>query len=130
VKTTKSGSFKTHLNTFSMRHKRIFFPEMGSGKSWIDTQFFSSGLLFARSLSEKYGVLIGIINATVGGSPGEAWMSAGALKSFPEYLTEAEKFKNQTYITEIQSKEIKASDEWYGLHSEMLNLKRHNSLKM
>jgi len=75
--------------------------------------FSAVAYFFARDLFEKYGVPIGIINATVGGSPAEAWMSAGALKDFPEYLAEAEKFKNQAYIDEIQGRERKAADEWY-----------------
>ncbi|MCX6221417.1 MAG: beta galactosidase jelly roll domain-containing protein [Bacteroidia bacterium] len=68
---------------------------------------------FARDLYKKYHVPIGIINASVGGSPAEAWMSADALKEFPNYLAEAEKFKNQSYIGQIQSSERKASSNWY-----------------
>ncbi|HZK94287.1 MAG TPA: sialate O-acetylesterase, partial [Prolixibacteraceae bacterium] len=68
---------------------------------------------FARDLYEKYDVPIGIINASVGGSPAEAWMSVEALKEFPGYLAEAEKFKNQSYIDQIQTREHKASNDWY-----------------
>lgn len=68
---------------------------------------------FARDLYEKYDVPIGIINASVGGSPAEAWMSVEALKEFPSYLAEAEKFKNQSYIDQIQTREHKASNDWY-----------------
>ncbi|MCX6237314.1 MAG: beta galactosidase jelly roll domain-containing protein [Bacteroidia bacterium] len=68
---------------------------------------------FARDLYEKYHVPIGIINASVGGSPAEAWMSADALKEFPNYLAEAKKFKNQSYINQIQTSERKASYDWY-----------------
>ncbi len=75
--------------------------------------FSAVAYFFARDLFAKYGVPIGIINASVGGSPAEAWMSAEALKDFPQYLAEAEKSKNQSYIDEIQSKERKATDEWH-----------------
>jgi sialate O-acetylesterase len=68
---------------------------------------------FARDLYKKYHVPIGIINASVGGSPAEAWMSTEALKEFPNYLAEAEKFKNQLYIDQIQGNERKASNDWY-----------------
>jgi sialate O-acetylesterase len=68
---------------------------------------------FASDLYEKYHVPIGIINASVGGSPAEAWMSVEALKEFPTYLEEAEKFKNQAYIYQIQTSERKANKEWY-----------------
>lgn len=68
---------------------------------------------FARELNKKYHVPVGIINASVGGSPAEAWMSAEALREFPNYLAEAEKFKNQSYIGQIQSGDRKASNNWY-----------------
>lgn len=75
--------------------------------------FSAVAYFFAKELNEKYKVPIGIINASVGGSSAEAWMSAEALKEFPNYLAEAEKFKNQNYINEIQASERKASNEWY-----------------
>jgi sialate O-acetylesterase len=68
---------------------------------------------FARNLYGKYDVPIGIINASVGGSPAEAWMSAEALKDFPSYLAEAVKYKNQSYINQIRASEYKASNDWY-----------------
>ncbi len=68
---------------------------------------------FARNLYQKYHVPIGIINASVGGSPAEAWMSVDALKDFPAYLAEAEKFKNQSFVNQIQSGERKATNAWY-----------------
>jgi len=68
---------------------------------------------FARGLYEKYHIPIGIINASVGGSPAESWMSVEALKHFPNYLAEAEKFRNQSYVDQIQTSERKASNDWY-----------------
>ncbi len=80
-------------------------------KSILD--YSAVAYFFARDLYKKYHIPIGIINASVGGSPAEAWMSAEALKEFPNYLAEAEKFKNQSYIGQIQASERKASNEWY-----------------
>jgi len=68
---------------------------------------------FARDLYKKFHVPIGIINASMGGSPAEAWMSVDALKEFPNYVAEAEKFKNQTYVDQIRTSERKASNDWY-----------------
>jgi sialate O-acetylesterase len=92
--------------------------DYSSGK-WVEVNpktildFSAAAYFFARDLNQKNKVPIGIINATVGGSPAEAWMSSDALKDFPQYLTEAEKFKDQSYIDQIQAKERKASSEWY-----------------
>lgn len=77
-------------------------------------QFSAAGYFFAKSLHEKYKVPIGLINSGLGGSPVQSWMSEDALKKFPEYLQEAEKFEDANYINEIQQKDKAASDEWYG----------------
>ena len=87
--------------------------------SWVEANpktipdFSAVAYFFALELYEKYHIPIGIINASLGGSPAEAWMSADALVDFPQYLEKAEKFKNQSFISDLQDNERKASDEWY-----------------
>jgi len=76
--------------------------------------FTAVGYFFAKTLYEKYKVPIGLINASLGGSPAQAWISENALKEFPDYLQTAEKFKDDNYIREIQTKDKAVSDEWYG----------------
>jgi len=44
------------------------------------------GYFFAKYLYEKYKVPIGLINASLGGSSAEAWISEESIKSFPIYL--------------------------------------------
>ncbi len=46
--------------------------------------FSAVAFFFARQLYEKYHVPIGIINASVGGTPIEAWMSMEEASSYPE----------------------------------------------
>jgi len=90
-----------------------------SSGSWVAVNpktildYSAVAYFFARDLYRKYHVPIGIINASVGGSPAESWMSVDALKDFPGYLAEAEKFKNKSYVDQIQSSERKASNDWY-----------------
>ncbi len=76
-------------------------------------KFSATAYFFARSLYEKYSVPIGLINASVGGSPAEAWLSADALKKFPEHLKEAERFKNDALLDSIQNTERLISRAWY-----------------
>ena len=78
-------------------------------------QFSATGYFFAKSLFEKYGVPIGLINASVGGSPAESWLSEDALKEFPTHLETAEKFKDGDYLNQIASKDKAVSDAWYSL---------------
>jgi sialate O-acetylesterase len=76
--------------------------------------FTAVGYFFAKELFEKYNVPIGLINASLGGSPAQAWMSEDALKAFPEYLATTEKYKDIAYINQIKEKDKAVSDAWYG----------------
>lgn len=58
---------------------------------------------FGKILQEKLGVPIGLINISYGGSSAEAWMSAEALKEFPELavpaVADSAKVNNRTPTT-------------------------------
>jgi sialate O-acetylesterase len=60
--------------------------------------FSAVAYFFAKSLYEKYGVPIGIINASWGGVPIEAMMSEESLKEFPNILATVEKNKDTAYV--------------------------------
>ncbi|MGD0553250.1 MAG: sialate O-acetylesterase [Sedimentisphaerales bacterium] len=75
--------------------------------------FSAVGYFFAKELFEKYHVPIGLINASLGGSPAQAWLSEDALKAFPEYLETAKKFKDSNYLNQIVEKDKAVSDAWY-----------------
>jgi sialate O-acetylesterase len=53
---------------------------------------------FAKKLHEKYQVPIGIINASVGGTPIEAWTSEEGLKEFPELVNTVNRNKDTAYV--------------------------------
>ncbi len=76
-------------------------------------RFSATAYFFAKSLYEKYHVPIGIINASVGGTPIQAWMSRDALKDFPSYLEEADQCKDPEFIRNIVEREKKQAQEWY-----------------
>ncbi len=63
--------------------------DLPSGK-WVSANpedvlgFGALTYFFAREIHEKHKVPIGIINASVGGTPIEAWISEEGLKEFPE----------------------------------------------
>jgi len=78
-------------------------------------RFTATGYFFAKALYEKYEVPIGLIHASVGGSPAEAWLSEDALKEFPAHLETAEKFKDSAYLNQIADKDKAVSDAWYSL---------------
>ncbi|MEI6950246.1 sialate O-acetylesterase [Paraflavisolibacter sp. H34] len=73
----------------------------GSWKSAIPEdirQFSAVAYFFARDLYERYKVPIGLINASVGGTPIEAWTSEEGLKEFPQLLQTVQKNKDTAYV--------------------------------
>ena len=60
--------------------------------------FSAVAYFFARKLFEQYHVPIGLINASVGGTPIEAWTSEEGLKDFSALLTTVQKNKDTAYV--------------------------------
>lgn len=76
--------------------------------------FSAVAYFFARHLYEQYEIPVGIINASLGGSPAEAWISEGTLqKEFPHYYKEAIRFKNDALIDSIQQSDQERTREWF-----------------
>lgn len=91
--------------------------DVRSGK-WISANpkdvlnFAAVGYFFARKLYETYKVPIGLINASVGGSSAEAWMSEEAMKEFPRYDEEAQKFQLPGYMDKIKNQDNERVKNW------------------
>ncbi len=70
---------------------------------------------FALELHKKYGIPIGIINASVGGTPIEAWTSEAGLKEFPDLVAAIEQNRDTAYVNstnraaQADQREISAS---------------------
>ena len=60
--------------------------------------FSAVAYFFAKRLYEKYHVPIGLINASVGGTPIEAWTSEEGLKDFSAIQATIQKNKDTAYI--------------------------------
>ncbi len=60
--------------------------------------FSAVAYFFAKKIYEKYKVPVGIINASVGGTPIQAWTSEQGLKDFSAQITTIEKNKDTAYI--------------------------------
>ncbi len=68
---------------------------------------------FGTELYEKYHVPIGLINASLGGSPAESWLSEESLKQFPNHLKEAQRFRDAALIRQIENADKTRIDAWY-----------------
>lgn len=88
--------------------------------------FSGVAYFFAKNLYEKNKVPVGIIHTSLGGSPVQAWMDTNSLKNYPEYLQEAEKWKNDDLIKSTESNEQSLSKAWYSeLDQSDIGLNQH-----
>jgi sialate O-acetylesterase len=71
--------------------------------------FSAVAYFFAKKIYEKYQVPIGIINASVGGTPIEAWTSEEGLKDFSVLQTTIQKNKDTAYVNDINRKAFRPS---------------------
>ena len=65
-------------------------------------EFSAVAYFFARKLYEKYHVPIGLINASWGGTPIEAWMSEDGFAEFPNILNTVSKNKDTSYVNRLR----------------------------
>jgi sialate O-acetylesterase len=63
--------------------------------------FSAIAYFFAKAIHEKYKVPVGIINASVGGTPIEAWISEEGFKDFAAQKATIEKNKDTAYINSL-----------------------------
>ena len=108
------------IRQFKVRPKYTFqggLPDVASG-SWQSAnpetvlRFSAVAYFFAKDLYDRYKVPIGLINATLGGSRAESWMSEDALKQFPNHFEEYQKYKDSTFIANIESEDRKRIAAW------------------
>lgn len=102
--------------------------DLPSGK-WISANqqdiltFGAVSYFFAHEIHEKHQVAIGIINASVGGTPIEAWISEEGLKEFPDLQDIIQQNKDTAYVNAIvrgaKSSQIKRESADRGLLEEI-----------
>jgi len=64
--------------------------------------FGAASYFFAREIYEQHHVPIGLINASVGGTPIEAWISEAGLKEFPGLLEMVQQNKDTAFVNNIR----------------------------
>lgn len=98
---------------FKKEHQDLDAGNWVSANPETVLNFSAVAYFFAKEIYEKYQVPIGLINAALGGSPAEAWMSEDALIKFPDLYNEAKRFNDDKLIEEIETNDRNRSDTWY-----------------
>lgn len=68
--------------------------------------FSAVAYFFAKQLHLKYKIPVGIINASVGGTPIEAWTSEEGFNDFPALKATLEKNKDTSYINSLNRRGV------------------------
>ena len=63
--------------------------------------FSAVAYFFAKKIYEKNKVPIGLINASVGGTPIESWISEEGFKEFPDVLKTIDRNKDTTFLNDL-----------------------------
>lgn len=66
----------------------------------------------AKEFYSRTGVPVGIVSASVGGTPVEAWISEKTLERFPKYLNEKKIYEDEGYRREIKKLEGQNFHRW------------------
>ena len=87
--------------------------------SWVEASpetvlsFSAVAYFFGDALYKKYKIPIGLVHASYGGSPAQAWVSKEKLKEFPDHYKEALKYGNQSLVDSIVKAENDRKDKWF-----------------
>ena len=91
-------------------------------------QFSAVAYFFARKIHEKYKVPVGLINASVGGTPIQSWISEEGLKAFPSMAATINQFRDTAYTNRLlrsiaangllpkNDQGLKADTPWFSIH--------------
>ncbi|OQD41931.1 hypothetical protein BUL40_13855 [Croceivirga radicis] len=103
-----NASYDEIRNFFIPTTTNLISPEKDLPKSqWkpaVEGDIMSMGAVsyfFAKKIYEKYKVPIGIINASVGGTPIQSWISEDGFKTFPEDLNTISQNKDTSYTNQF-----------------------------
>ena len=75
--------------------------------------FSALAYFFGRKVREHFGVPVGLLNVSLGGSPIESWMDADSLKAFPEALAELAPYLGDGVAERKGGDSVAARDSWY-----------------
>jgi sialate O-acetylesterase len=89
-----------------------------NGGKWVSADsksvlwFSGVGYFFALRLHEETGAPVGIVNASLGGAPIEAFMSDAALAAFPDSVAEGRRWADAKLVAETEAENARIEKTW------------------
>lgn len=89
-------------------------------------QFSATAYFFARQMYQMTGVPVGLVNASLGGSRIESWMSREMLEGCQEALETADRYADDEFVKGVLLQNQKQAEGWHdGLDGLDVGLKEH-----
>jgi len=115
-----ANSKNDQIRNFQVKRNHSFSPldNVTSIKGWEKASpetvpnFSAIAYFYAVKLYEKYHVPIGLINASYGGTPAEAWVPEAALVNYPKYYNRTNFFKLESNIDSVTKSDKVYNDFW------------------
>ncbi len=102
------------IYNFNTPQKDLRYGQWLPENPWTILNFSAASLFFATNLYAKYHVPIGLIEAAVGGTPIQAWLSATSLKKFPAAQELADEYKQASFRDSVAEYNYTTDNAWYG----------------
>lgn len=107
------------IRQFSVRRVYSFKPEAFlQSDGWSSAtpenvlSFTAVGYFFAKKVFEKYRVPVGLINASWGGTPLEAWTAENGFLNFPEYRKKIISNTDSLHVRDLKRYETETIAAW------------------
>jgi sialate O-acetylesterase len=90
-----------------------------SGGKWLPVtpetirEFSAVAYFFATNIQASLDIPIGIIEASLGGSPAEAWISEERLQAFSYHYAELQRLKKKDFIEGVEMTDRLRTNNWY-----------------
>ncbi len=110
------------IRTFKITEHADFHAPLSNHLSgeWKDAReenimdFSATAYFFARKMYQMTGVPVGLINASLGGSSIESWMSRQMLEGYDELLALADRYADDKFLEERVRQNVYNMEQWHG----------------
>jgi len=118
-----AGADFPQIRHFEVPQKTALTPQTAVGGQWVvcspqtAAKFTAVGFFFGRALHQSKNVPIGLIHTSWGGTPAEAWTSAGGLEPWPEFAANIANLKKSAENAPAAEADYKRNlAAWYATH--------------
>lgn len=104
----------TEHSDFHAPIKELLTGEWKEARQDTILDFSATAYFFAEQTYKMTGIPVGLINASLGGSRIESWMSREMLEGYDDFLALADRYSDDDFIEERVRINQRQAEEWHG----------------